>query len=90
MTDNRVKKEFPNFIGYYLTHKHTLLSFSPFGLQQLLRHGVPGVMTVTAKEPCCQFSKRLTTGLAFVSKGILQQPKAKLLFPSSFSKRSNL
>lgn len=86
----RQKEEFHNFVGVgnNLTHKPTIPSFYPLGLQQL--HRAPAVMAVTATEPCCQFSKRLTTALAYASKGIVQQPKAKLLLPSSFSKTSDL
>lgn len=86
----RQKEKFPNFVGVgnNLTRKPTTPSFYPLGLQQL--HRAPAVMAVTATEPCCQFSKRLTTALAYASKGILQQPKAKLLLPSSFSKTSDL
>lgn len=54
----------------------------PSALQLLHWHEVPGIITVIATEPSCQFSRRSPTDLFYISKGLLQHPKAKFFLPS--------
>lgn len=68
MTGNKAERRIPDFCqGREVSadaYIYTILW--PLGLLLLHWYKVPGIRIVIVAEPCCQFSKRPTTGLFYI------------------------